>query len=266
MYFLFFGVADNGKVGRQARLMMRQLVKLLLFCSLVLVGAVGLYWYEKNRSAEARLQVEVKRLEEQKKHLQQFVARLTSERRVAEVVVTDQVKQGNRVALTTLMFVEYGRDGGRLPPKFFNIKGQVAHFDAMVIKFDRGLMEHGDALKGQSLVLFYRVFGDYQAPADAFPIDEPGRAPAVYRGEAGLSSAARELEGELWREFWKLADDPKYREEKGVRVAQGESPWTYFYPDRIYTISLEAAGGLSINSKPIDGIWKELREALKKGR
>ncbi len=243
---------------------MRQLVKLLLFCALVVAGAVGLYLYEKNRSNEARLQAEVKRLEEQRKHLQQFVARLTSERRVAEVIVTDQVKQGNAVALTTLMFVEYARDGSRLPPKFFNIKGQVAHFDALVIKFDRGLMEKDDAMRGHSLALFYRVFGDYQAPADAFPIDEPGRAPAVYKPDPTAPPAVQEFEAELWRNFWKLADDPKYREEKGVRIAQGESPWTYFYPDRIYTISLEAAGGLSISSKPIDGIWKELREALKR--
>jgi hypothetical protein len=243
--------------------MLRQLLKLFLLCGLILAGSYALYRYERSHSTEAHLQQQIKQLEQQRQHLQQFVSRLTSERRVAEIVVTDQVTQGNSVALTTLMFVEYARDGKRLPPKFFNIKGNVAHIDALVVKFDRGFIENDDSLRGHSLVLFYRIFGDYQAPADAFPIDDPGKPPAVYRADPDQPPEARAFEAELWRNFWKLADDPKYREQKGVRVAQGESPWTYYYPDKVYTLALEAAGGLSITSKPLDGIWQEFREAIK---
>lgn len=244
--------------------MVRQVGQLLLLCGLVVAGSYGLYRYEKNRSTEAKLQEQIKRLEEQRQHLREFVSRLTTEKRVAEIVVTDQIKQGDRIEQTTLMFVEYGRDGKQLPPKFFTIKGHCAHLDALVIKFDRGFMEKDDPLRGQSLALFYRIFGDYQSPSEAFPIDEVGKVPPAYRGEANQPAGAQEFETELWRNFWRLADDAKYREEKGVRVAQGESPWTYFYQDRIYTLSLEAAGGLSITSRPMEGIWAELREALKR--
>jgi len=246
--------------------MLRQLLKLLLLCALIVGSSVGLYWYERNRSNEARMAAEINKLKQQREHLQQFVSRLSSERRVAEIVVSDQVKQGNSIALTTLMFVENARDGRRLPPKFFNVKGSVAHIDALVIKFDRGFLEKDDPLRGHSLVLFNRVYGDYQAPVDGFPIDEPGKPPAAYRAEPGQSPTTQAFEAELWQNFWKLADDPKYREQKGVRVAQGEGPWTYFYPDRIYTLSLEAAGGLSISSRPIDGIWHELLEAMKRAK
>lgn len=246
--------------------MLRQLAKFLVMGLLIVGGAYGLYRYEKSRSTEAKLQQEIRKLEEQRQHLQHFVQRLTAERRVAEVLVTEQVKQGNQIEKTTLLFIEYGRDGKQLPPKFFTIRGNVAHIDALVIKFERGFMEQDDALRGQSLALFYRLFGDHQAPADGFRIDEPGRSPEIYKGEPTLSPAAQAFEAELWQNFWKLADDPKYREEKGVRVAQGESPWTYFYPDKIYTLKLEAAGGLSLTSRPIEGIWLELREALLRQR
>ncbi len=38
-------------------------------------------------------------------------------------------------------------------------------------------------------------------------------------------------------------DEPAFRKERGVRVAQGESIWSRFHPDVVYTVSLEAAGG-----------------------
>jgi hypothetical protein len=243
--------------------MTRQIVKIAILCLLVAGGSVAVYRYEKSRSAEAKLQEQVQRLERQRQHLQDFVSRLTSEKRVAEIIVTDQIlSSGGHIESTTLMFVEYGRDAKQLPPKFFTIKGNVAHIDALVIKFDRDLMEQNDPLRGHSLVLFYRIFGDYQAPVDGFRIDTPGTIPEVYRGDPTLSPEAYQFEAELWENFWRLASDPDYRKDKGVRLAQGESPWTYFYPESIYTITMEAAGGLSIHQRPIDGIWKEFREAL----
>lgn len=244
--------------------MTRQIVKIAILCLLVAGGSVAVYRYEQNRSAEAKLQADVQRLERQRQHLQDFVSRLTSEKRVAEVLVTDQVQASGHIASTTLMFVEYGRDGEQLPPKFFTIKGNVAHIDALVIKFDHGFTEQNDPLRGQSLVLFYRIFGDYQAPVDGYRIDTPGTIPEVYRGNGALSPEAYQFEAQLWENFWRLANDPEYRKEKGVRLAQGESPWTYFYPESIYTITMEAAGGLSIHQRPIDGIWKEFREALRR--
>src|SRR5687767_117635 len=116
--------------------MTRQIVKIAVLCILVAGGSVAVYRYEKSRSAEAKLQADVKRLEQQRQHLQDFVSRLTSEKRVAEILVTDQTAASGHVASTTLMFVEYGRDGKQLPPKFFTIKGNCAHIDAMVIKFE----------------------------------------------------------------------------------------------------------------------------------
>jgi hypothetical protein len=96
-------------------------------------------------------------------------------------------------------------------------------------------------------------------------IDEPGRPPEVYKCVTRSPEAA-EFEAQLWSNFWKLADDEAYRKEKGVRVAMGESPWTRFYPDKVYTLTLEADGGLSLSSRQMDGIWREYREAMSRAR
>lgn len=245
--------------------MVKQIVKLALLLCLIVGGGYGVYRYEQKRSVEGRLSEQIKKLELRRDHLEKFVSRLTAEKRVADIIVTDQQAKAGQIDSTTLMFIEYGRDGQRLPPRFYTIRGNTAHIDAMVIKFDRDYLEHNDPLRGHSLVLLHRLYGDYQAPADGYRIDEPGRPPVVYRDET-ISKEGAAFEAELWKNFWQLADDPKLREEKGVRIVQGEGPWTRFYPDRVYNLSSEADGGLNIVGKPIDGVFKEYLDALRRQR
>lgn len=246
--------------------MLRQATRITFTSALLLAGAYGLYRYERHRLVEWRHQQELRRLEEQKKQLEQMISRLTAERRVAEIVVIGQTRKGGKVETTTLMFLESSADGGRLPPRYFTIKGDRAHIDALVIKFERDFVQKDDPLRGRSIVLFYRIFGDEQTPADGFPIDEPGKPPQVYRAGAPQSPEAAAFEAGLWADFWRLADDHKYRESKGVRVAQGESPWTQFRPDRIYTLTLEAAGGLNLTARPMDGLFRQYVETLNQKR
>lgn len=245
--------------------MMKQIVKLLLLLCLIVGGGYAVFRYEQKRSVEGRLSEQIKKLEQRREHLEQFVSRLTSEKRVADIIVTEQLARGSQIDSTTLMLMEHGRDGQRLPPRFYTIRGNIAHIDAMVIKFERDYLEQNDPLRGHSLVLLHRLYGDYQAPADGYQIDEPGRPPVVYRDET-ITKEAAAFEAELWKNFWQFADDPKLREEKGVRVVQGEGPWTRFYPDRVYSLSSEADGGLNIVARPIDGIFKEYLEALRRQR
>jgi hypothetical protein len=232
--------------------MFRSVIKPLLLIALVLAATVGVYRFRAQHSVDAALQLEQERTAE----LQQIVQRLTAERRVADVIVTDQQTVKGTIR-TTLLFVEYGRDGASLPPRRFTIDGNMIHLDAMVVKFDGKFVEQNDALRGHSVALFTRLYGDSQAPDQAFHIDAPGQAPLVYRDSDSKSS---QFEQELWRNFWKLADDSGYRQQMGVRIAQGEGVWRPFEPDRLYTITLESNGGLNIRSEPLKGIY---REALK---
>jgi hypothetical protein len=251
------------------------LMKAVLFGGLVAAGTVGIYYYQghnvtayqiqKLEDQKHRLEEQKQKLEADKQKLETVVTRLSDEKRVAEVIVTDQ-KLAQKLAVerspggvlqTSLLFVEYARDGSSLAPRHFTIDGNVAHIDAMVIKFDRGLVAENDALRGRSIALFCRLYGDAQAPDQGFRIDEPGVVPDIYRGPAQETAAVAAFEKELWQNFWRLAEDKDYRAQKGVRVANGQGIWGPFAPDRIYTIMLDSDGGLNLASEPMKGIYQE---------
>jgi hypothetical protein len=229
--------------------MYRSIVKFVLLVGFVAAGSVGVYVYHKHNSVEAELEREQQRTAE----LRQIVQRLTAETRVADVMVTDQQKV-NGVLRTSIVFVEYARDDAPLPAKRFTINGNMIHLDAMVVKFDGKFVEQNDPLRGHSVALFTRLYGDTQTPANGFPVDDPGQVPAVYRDNDPKVS---QFQQELWQNFWRLADDAPYRKEMGVRVAQGEGLWRPFEPDHLYTITLEANGGLNVISEPLKGIYRE---------
>jgi hypothetical protein len=233
--------------------MYRSIIKLVVLVAVVTAGSIGVYVYHAHNSVEAQLEREQQRTAE----LRQIVERLTSERRVADVMVTDQRKI-NGVLRTSIVFVEYGRDGAALPAKRFTVDGNMIHIDALVVKFDGKFVEQNDPLRGHSVALFTRLFGDTQTPAQGFPIDQPGQVPAVYRDNDPKVSRFQQ---ELWQNFWRLADDANYRNEMGVRIAQGEGPWRPFEPDHLYTITLESNGGLDIRSEPLKGIYREAFKA-----
>jgi hypothetical protein len=234
--------------------MIRAVAKLVLLSALAIVGSLVLLLYH-DQSSERIKRIETERKNEQ---LKQVIERLGGERRVADVIVTEQKTDGGKTA-TTLLFVEYARDGSTLPARRFTIDGDIGYFDAMVIKFDGKFVEQNDPLRGRSLALFTRLYRENQPPEKGLRIDEPNRIPDVYRGAEPF---VQEFERELWSNFWKLADDESYRREMGVRVAQGEAVWTKFQPDRLYTLTLESNGGLNVTSTPLKGIY---REALKAG-
>jgi hypothetical protein len=234
--------------------MVRSLAKVVFLAILVVGGAFGIDFYRRHFSAEQQIE----ELQQQKRQLQQVVQRLSDERRVADVLVIDQ-KELNGVEQTTLLFKEYDRNGGSsLPPKLFTIEGHQAHIDAMVIKFEHGFVEQNDALRGHSIALFTKLYGDGQSPDKAFMIDTPGKVPDFYRG---TDPRIEPFEKELWGSFWRLYDDPEYRHEKGVRVAEGQGVWGPFEADKLYTITVESNGGLNITNEPLKGIY---REALKR--
>ncbi len=234
--------------------MMRTTAKFLVVCALLLGGTAGLMYVQRHDVAAQKLRA----AEQRNDLLRRVVQNLTAETRVADVIVTEQHVTEGRL-FTTLLFVEYAKDGRPLPGKRFTIAGNVAHIDAMVVKFDGKFVEQNDPLRGHSVALFTRLYGETQAPAQGFPIDSRGGVPDVYRG---ADPAVAAFERELWTNFWKLADDASYRNELGVRVAQGEGVWCPFQKDRLYTLTMESDGGLNITSEPLKGIY---REAMKQG-
>jgi hypothetical protein len=223
--------------------MFRAIGKVVFIAILVAAGSVGMFLYYSQFSSDRKLA----QLEDENRQLHEIVQRLTGERRVAQLLVTDQ-HDVKGVQQTALLFEEYARDGSMLPPRTFTIQGNKVHIEAMVIKFDHDFVEKDDPLRGRSITLFLKLYGDQQRPDQGFVIDEPGKIPDYYRGADPQVSA---FETELWQNFWKSADDQAYREKMGVRVADGEGPWRPVYPGQLYTITLENDGGLNITSEPL---------------
>src|SRR5687767_14844341 len=99
--------------------MVRTTLKLVLLTVMVIAGVVGVREYERRNS----VQVQLDEARRQRDELKEIVAHLTAGRRAADVIVTDQKKDERGVLETTLLFVEYAKDGSALPAKQFTIEG-----------------------------------------------------------------------------------------------------------------------------------------------
>jgi hypothetical protein len=242
-------------------MMFRALSQFVAVLGLAIALCAGMWWWShrtREQQELERLSAHTQQLTARTKQLETYVERLSADRRVADVLVLGTSKDPAGRTHRTLLFVEYDRNDKTLPPKRFEVIGENTHIDAMVIQFERGYIAEGDALRGRSVALFTRIFGDEQPASTAERIDEPSKIPLLYRG---TDPALARFEAELWADFWKFAEDPKLAASKGVSVAHGQSVWGPLSEDKLYTIALPSVGGLTMKSQPMPGIY---REALKR--
>ena len=229
--------------------MLRALAKTAFLVLLLVGGSAGLFFYYNHNSA----QQQIEQLQQKNQVLEQIRHRLETDRRVAKILVTDQKMMGGQLK-TTLLFVEYTAGGVELPAMQFTIDGNEAHFDAQIIKFKDEYVESGDPLRGQSIMLFVRVYGSDQAPSAGFPIDQPGAIPEIYRG---ADPQVTSFEQDLWANFWKLYNDRDARDARGIRGMNGQGLWGQFNPGHVYTITLRPDGDGTINEEPLDPMYKQ---------
>lgn len=174
---------------------------------------------------------------------------LKTDHRVARIQVLDQTpeEEDPERVHTTLEFQELGFGGEPLgPPAIITLQGRVAYLDALVIKFEDDYVEKGDFLRGTSICLFRRLFGEFQQPNEGFPIDAAGSRPRAYSAEDTDPAFQRDL----WKRFWDYANDRALAEELGVRALQGEAPYMELRPGRSYRVELRSSGGLTIRPGP----------------
>ena|SRR4051812_15457944 len=232
--------------------MARNVTRVVFLALAVFAGLFGYNFYEGN-TREAKLQQELlaerqraDALAQKNEALKVVVKRLQTQKRVAKIYVVDQKKTDDGRTETTLLFTEYARDGKTLLPnaREITIDGVGAHLDAYVIQFDGKYVEENDPLRGHSVALFKRVFGDNQPPNQAFNLDTPGDIPEAYRA-SGVDPKLAPLEKELWKDFWRLADDKAYRDSMGVKLAYGSGAFReVMKKHQTYTLTLDPQGGL----------------------
>lgn len=147
---------------------------------------------------------------------------------------------------TTAQFTEIDADGEPLgQPVEVTVDGKVLYLEALVVKFDDEMVETGDALRGTSICLFQRAFGENQKPSEGTPLDPVGQQPQVYR----MDDNTDPFYLDLWTNFWEYANDPAAAAEKGVRAAHGEAPFMELRPGKSYRVVLRASDGLTIEAE-----------------
>ena len=217
---------------------------------LVAAGAVGVAWYQRHTALDR----EMAGLRDQNQSLHDAIDRLTAERRVAQLLVTDRRVGPDGVPRFTVLMQEYDHRGTPLPPARFELVGGEAHLDATVIRFDDERIEQNDPLRGHSIALFTRIYGDHQRPVDGAVVDGPARIGELDRGADPRVTA---FERDLWARFWHLADDPAYRRAAGVTAAFGQGVWFPADPGNLFTVTTQADGGLTLTSEPVQGIYRD---------
>lgn len=218
----------------------------------VLVIALGgvilgtLAWWTTSREAQLREEVAEleNRMEQEIAVREAAINRLTRSRRVAriEVLQTDPGDaDAGRPPSTTLRFIELDDHARELARREFSVPGEMVYVDAWTARFPAESIANGDPLRGQTLVLFKRIYSDLLAPVNGIPIDTPGAVPDGYAG----SDRAR-YEQAIWKNFWRIASDPEEARQHGVRVAQGEAVYKPMRPGEAYELKIESHGGLTL--------------------
>lgn len=208
------------------------------------IGELG-NMLEKRAAEVHQLEVTVAEKERAIQALEVAKRLLRVDRRVARLEVLAQgatADAPDRVR-TTVRFTELDADGQALgEPRELTVEGKMVYVEALVIRFEDTYVEQGDPLRGTSLCLFQRLFGEYQTPRDGPALDAAGEQPAVYGGDETPAALHRDL----WHRFWDYANDPELARTLGVRALQGEAPFVEARLGKTYRVELRASGGLTI--------------------
>jgi hypothetical protein len=225
--------------------MIRALLGIVVLALLFAGGLVGWQLFEKERL-----------LAEQRRIIADLELRLDrvwAEQLLADVKVlstgTDPATGGPTM---DLRFVQYA-PGTEDPVlrRDFTLAGEEFYVDALVVRFERPFVEVGDGLRGKSLLLFRRAFGDRDRPVDGVPLyrTDDAALPVTIPELFQVDAVPTAFEEGLWSRFWTLAADPAQAREAGVRVAQGEAPYTRAVEGQVYKLTLRASGGLEITPR-----------------
>lgn len=169
---------------------------------------------------------------------------LKVDHRVARLDVVDQRMDDKSGRLATLIeFVELNDEGQPVDePRRFEVIGDVVYLDNWIVKFDDKYVEQSALDRSTSLVLFRRLFGEFQEPKDAFPLDRGQGPPRAY-SQGGVVT---EFEKKIWADFWTIANDDQKARDLGIRAAHGQAVSIKTQKGKSYRVLLRASDGLSI--------------------
>lgn len=212
-----------------------------LLMTLLVLGGLGTAGYLAYGPAAT-----VAELIQENKSLQQALTRLGEERQIGYAKVAEQFHNNGQL-MTRLRFVatDPRNPQQRLLERNYEIAGDIVHFDALVVRFDKQLVQDG---KARSLYLWRRVYGENMTPADGLSIETPGQEPLRYKGLfEPLWPQDKQL---FWRGIWDLANAPDKLKEHGIQAIFGNVVYSRLQPGLIYIFKIDAAGNLYPETVP----------------
>ena len=111
---------------------------------------------------------------------QQTEAALRSkvDHRTARLEVLEQSTDASGAVTTRVRFVEVDGDGEPIGPgEEVTIQGSRVYVESLVIKFSDDYVEGGDALRGTSVCLFQRLYGEDTPASAGHRLDSAGQRP-----------------------------------------------------------------------------------------
>ena len=202
---------------------------------------------EKKTVQITTLNVKVDQQEEKIARLDTSMRLLKVDNRVAVLRVLDQSINAANEMYSLIEFQEFDENDEPLgEAREFRIKGDIVYIDSWVVKFEDKYIEKADLQRGTSLLLFRRLFGEFQEPQQGFVLDTVGQRPAAYARGSVLS----DFEKRIWDDFWSVANDKEKQVELGIRAIHGEAPFRKVMRGKTYRIQRRASGGLDFDIVP----------------
>lgn len=182
----------------------------------------------------------------QNRELRQAITNLTEQRRIGYAKVLSQEEREGTLH-TRILFVVTDPDNPneRLLQREYEVKGDVVHFDALIVRFGPKVVMDG---KEKALYLWRRIYDEKTPPEQGQKIEMPGQEPAKYRGLLDkLSLDERKM---FWDEIWQLSSDPSRLAAAGVQAVYGNAVYTKVKPGLIYIFNLDANGAFYPEAVP----------------
>ena len=203
----------------------------MALAALVTASILGITFYHSTAS--------IHKLLTENHRLKQAVQNLTHEEQIGYARLHSQSHNAFGELQTVVRFVQTAAGDPQtiVSEQLFTVRGDVIHFDALIVKFDNEYVQDGTE---RALYLWRRIYGEHTTPADGEAIEVPGTAPERYYSiTESLNLNSREI---FWEAIWELANDRTRLNEYGVTAIFGNALYARIQAGKVYLFKISSTG------------------------
>lgn len=171
--------------------------------------------------------------------LTKAINNLTEEEQIGYATLESQRTDESGRPVSVVRFVQTAVGAPReiVSEQLFEIKGDIVHFDALIVKFPIDSVKAGTH---RGLYLWRRIYGENTEPAMGQAIQESGESPERYH--ALTKSLRLKDRAVFWDAIWSLANDPQRLSEYGITALYGNTVYTKMERGKIYRFKINTSG------------------------